>query len=274
MKKSILKPVYFVSLVILFFLLPINWLSSEEKATGQIPSGEQLINGFFDNLYVKTDEKSVISLRLVNKQGMERNRKIIMYSKRSPDGTMSVLIKFIAPQEMADTALLSIENKNRESDQWLYLPAFKKTKRIAGADKQDSFMGTDFTFEDIQVENPKNYTYKTLRSEKLDGKDCWVVEASPRPEYKDSGYTKRVLWLDKATNFAAKIDYYDKKGKLQKTQIPSEMVNENGRWIANQAKIVDLIKEHKTFLVVEKRLTNTGIPNDIFTIRSLEKPSR
>jgi len=274
MKKHVFKPFWLGTIIVLVLLMSMNLPSEEEKTKPAMPDGKQLIKTFFDHLYVKTDEKSIISIRLVNKQGMERNRKIFMYVKKNPDGTTSSLIKFIAPQEMVDTGLLSLENKDRDSDQWLYLPAFKKTKRVAGADKQDSFMGTDFTFEDIQVERPDNYNYKTIKEENVDGKDCWVIEATPRPQHKETGYSKRILWLDKKTNFASKIEYYNKKETLEKTQYPSELVNESGRWIANQTKIVSHEKEHKTYLVVEKRLTNTGIPDDIFTIRYLEKPSR
>ena len=105
-------------------------------------------------------------------------------------------------------------------DQWLYLPALKRVKRIASANKSGPFVGSEFAYEDLASQEVDKYTYKWLRDEPLDGRDCFVIEAYP--VYENSGYTKQVVWLDKEIYRAIRIDYYDRKNAELKTLVASD----------------------------------------------------
>ena len=103
-----------------------------------------------------------------------------------------------------------------KSQNWLYLPALKRVKRISSRNKSGSFVGSEFAYEDISSQEVEKYTYKWIRDETLDGMECFVFERYPA--YKNSGYTRQVVWLDKKEYRMLKIDFYDRKNSLLKTQ--------------------------------------------------------
>ncbi|MEZ5504416.1 MAG: outer membrane lipoprotein-sorting protein, partial [Halioglobus sp.] len=105
-------------------------------------------------------------------------------------------------------------------DQWLYLPALKRVKRISSADKSGPFMGSEFAYEDLSSTEVEKYRYNYLRDESLDGEPCFVVERVPVDE--NSGYTKQVTWIDQSEYRMRRIDYYDRKGELLKTMTLSD----------------------------------------------------
>ena len=130
------------------------------------------------------------------------------------DGDKSLII-FEKPRDVKGTATLTFTHKEGSDDQWLYLPAIKRVKRISSNNKSGPFMGSEFAYEDLSSQEVEKYNYKHLRDETFDGKDCYVVERIPMDKY--SGYTKQVAWIDKAEYRALKIDFYDRKKSLLKT---------------------------------------------------------
>ena len=130
------------------------------------------------------------------------------------DGDKSLII-FDQPKDVEGTALLTYSHKTADDDRWLYLPALKRVKRIAGNNKAGPFMGSEFAFEDLGSQEIEKYTYKHLRDETLDGQDCFVSERYPAD--KDSGYTRQVIWMDKIEYRPLKIEFYDRKQSLLKT---------------------------------------------------------
>lgn len=156
-----------------------------------------------------------VKMILKNKQGQESVREIRSKTLEvDGDGDKSLVI-FDQPRDVAGTALLSFTHKEGPDDQWLYLPALKRVKRIASDNKSGPFMGSEFAYEDIASQEVEKYTYKYLRDETLDGLDVFVFERYP--EDKKSGYTRQVIWLDKEHYKERKIEYYDRKKALLKT---------------------------------------------------------
>ena len=130
------------------------------------------------------------------------------------DGDKSLVV-FDRPRDVKGTAFLSHTHKSGADDQWLYLPALKRVKRIASNNKSGPFMGSEFAYEDISSQEIEKYTYKYLRDETLNGMECFVSERYPTDE--KSGYTKQIVWHDKAEYRPQRIDFYDRKNDLLKT---------------------------------------------------------
>ena len=161
------------------------------------------------------DSSATLQMILRNKQGEESKREIRSRTLETKvDGDKSMIV-FDQPKDVAGTALLTFTHKQGDDDRWLYLPAVKRVKRIASSNKSGPFMGSEFAYEDLGSQEPEKYTYKWLRDEPLDGKDCFVFERYPKD--KDSGYTRMVVWMDKAEYRPLKLEFYDRKQSLLKT---------------------------------------------------------
>ena len=111
--------------------------------------------------------------------------------------------------------MLTFSHKAGDDDQWLYLPAVTRVKRIASANKSGSFMGSEFAYEDIGSQDVEKFTNKYLREETYEGMPCLVMERYPISPY--SGYKRELFWIDKAEYRPFKIDYHDRKDSLLKT---------------------------------------------------------
>jgi hypothetical protein len=120
------------------------------------------------------DEEEQLLLRLVSKSGAVKERRVTRFTMNGADDLNKILIRFLAPRDVENTALLTWEAKDGNDDQWLYLPATRNPKRIAAAGKKNRFMGTDFTYEDLRPENLPVHVYR-LGAEAIDGQDCWVL---------------------------------------------------------------------------------------------------
>jgi outer membrane lipoprotein-sorting protein len=152
---------------------------------------------------------------LRNRQGDESLREVrVRTLEVDGDGDKSLSI-FDSPGDVKGTAFLTFSHINRPDDQWLYLPALKRVKRIASKNKSGPFMGSEFAYEDISSDEVDKYTYRYLRDETLDGLECFVVERDPVDKY--SGYTRQVVWYDKDDYQPRKIVYYDRKNERLKT---------------------------------------------------------
>jgi len=195
---------------LLLCLLPIGAgaESPEEKALGIAQEADRRDSGFGS---YSNDVKMILK----NKQGRESVREIRSNTLEVADDGDKSLVIFDEPRDVAGTALLSFTHKEGPDDQWLYLPALKRVKRIASDNKSGPFMGSEFAYEDIASQEVEKYTYKYLRDETLDGLDVFVFERYPKDE--KSGYTRQVIWLDKEHYKERKIEYYDRKKALLKT---------------------------------------------------------
>lgn len=161
------------------------------------------------------DSKTTLEMILRNRQGEESHRKLRARALEvANDGDKSLII-FDNPKDVQGTALLTFSHKVADDDRWLYLPAVKRVKRIASDNKSGPFMGSEFAYEDLGSQEVEKYTYKYLRDETLDGQDCFVTERYPVD--KNSGYTRQVVWMDKAEYRPLKIEFYDRKSSLLKT---------------------------------------------------------
>ncbi len=161
------------------------------------------------------DSSATMIMVLRNRHGQESSRQMRSKSLEVADDGDKSLIIFDEPRDVRGTALLTFSRKVGDDDQWLYLPALKRVKRIASSNKSGPFMGSEFAYEDISSQEVEKYRYTFLRDEKLNDVDCFVIERDPVD--KDSGYSRQVVWLDKAEYRVQKVDYYDRKQSHLKT---------------------------------------------------------
>ena len=161
------------------------------------------------------DSKANMVMILRNKQGQESKRKIrIRNLEVQGDGDKSMSM-FDSPRDVKGTAFLSFTHALKPDDQWLYLPALKRVKRISSANKSGKFMGSEFAYEDLTSQEVEKYSYKYLRDEALDGRKTMVMERYP--QYKHSGYKRQIVWVDADMWQPLKLEFYDRKNSLLKT---------------------------------------------------------
>jgi hypothetical protein len=198
------------------------------------------------------------------------------YGKENDEGLSRSLFAFLSPADIAGTAVLTWE-QTTEDDQWLYMPATKKMQRIASGSKKNYFMGTDFTYEDMESEDIDNFNYTVLRTESLsvDGKDClcWVIESVPANDEKkkESGYSKRLMWIDQDRFVTLKVEFFDPRGTLIKTQTVFDVENVTGTvWRAKKTMMDNPSKSSRTLTMVTTRKVNEPMDDEIFTERFIQ----
>ena len=197
-------------LATLIALLPLDIAAEtpEEKGLAIAIEADKRDLGWIDG----TADMEMI---LRNKQGEESKRVLRINSLEvNGDGDKSLSV-FDSPKDIKGTAFLSYTHALTPDDQWLYLPALKRVKRIASANKSGPFVGSEFAYEDLTSQEVEKYTYKWLRDDELDGHPMFIVEAYPA--YENSGYTRQVVWIDKEMYQAVKIEFFDRKNAQLKT---------------------------------------------------------
>ena len=166
------------------------------------------------------DQTANMKMILRNKQGQESIRNIRLKTLEvKNDGDKSLSI-FDSPKDVKGTALLSFTHKTGPDDQWLYLPALRRVKRISSSNKSGPFMGSEFAYEDLSSQEVEKYTYVFLKEDTLNGEPAFVIERDPIDP--KSGYSKQHVWLHKEHYYPMKIDFYDRGKKLRKTLTQTE----------------------------------------------------
>jgi len=161
------------------------------------------------------DFTAAMTMLLKNAQGDQSLREMRTKALEVADDGDKTLIVFDQPRDVAGTALLTYSHKLGEDDQWLYLPALKRVKRISSRNKSGPFMGSEFAYEDLASQEVEKYGYRYLRDEMLDGQAMFLIERDPVDE--NSGYTRQLVWIDQAEYRPIKIEFYDRKNALLKT---------------------------------------------------------
>lgn len=242
-------------------------------AAAQAPSALDVMQKQRD-LHRAKDEEEALAVKIVDKRGAVKQRRLVRFTATAPDGYSKLLVRFTAPRDIANTGLLIWEARDGDDDQWLYLPGVKKVKRIAASGKKNRFLGTDFAFEDLRPEALAAHRYESAGSEVLEGQDCWVIDAFPATERQaaDSGYSKRRLWVRKDITQIVKREFYDTKGRLEKVQSDRRLVNVRGAlWRADEIEMHDVQSNGRTVLTLEKRALDTGLKDSLFTETELAR---
>jgi hypothetical protein len=217
---------------------------------------------------------SEMTLKLTNKKGKERERKVISFSMDvgTNKKDRKTLMFFQYPGDVKGTGFLTwdYDEIGKDDDKWLYLPAMKRTRRISGSSaKKDYFMGTDFTYDDMGSRNADEDDHKLLREETLEGQKCWVLESVSKDD-RDI-YSKKMSWIRQDNMMGIKVEYYDRQGQLHRRLLVSDIVKADGFWVAKKLHMTNVQTNHHTIILVENPRFNITLNESDFTVAKLEK---
>ncbi len=218
------------------------------------------------------DSRQLTKMVLENAHGETSIREMRLDTLEVPgdDNGDKSLVIFDQPRDVKGTAFLTFSNILEPDDQWLYLPALKRVKRISSKNKSGPFVGSEFAYEDISSLELKKYTYKWLRDEACGDLECFVLEQTP--QYPDSGYTRTLVWYDKAEYRIRKIDFFDRKNELLKTLAYSDFRQYLGQyWRAHDLYMVNHQTGKKTRLTIDEITFRNGFAESDFSQNALKR---
>ncbi|WMS85976.1 outer membrane lipoprotein-sorting protein [Pleionea litopenaei] len=246
-------------------ILPLSaWSQSAEEKGLEIAKEAERRNTGWDN------SKANMLMTLISKSGNTSVRKIRVQSLEVADDGDKSLTIFDEPKDVQGTAFLSFSHAQVPDEQWLYLPALKRVKRISSSNKSGPFMGSEFSFEDLSSFELDKYQYKYIGDEMVDGQNVFVVESTPT--YKHSGYTRLVNYIDQKEYRILKTKYYDRKNALLKT-----LTNTNYKqfldkfWRAYKMTMENHLKGTSTILEWSDYEFKTGVDERDFNKNALKR---
>jgi hypothetical protein len=213
-------------------------------------------------------EKGELSMQLINAHGDVTSRKLTLEVLEGAGEGDKSRSTFTWPADVKGTRLLTWAHKQGDDDQWLYLPAIKRVKRIASSNKSGSFMGSEFSYEDFGSQEVEKFTYKLLEEPKYEGRDAWLLERYPVD--KSSGYTRQVVWMDKEYKQPVRIDYYDRKRELLKTAVFGEFKKYGKLYRSNKIEMSNVQTKKRSIITWSERRLDVELQANLFRSEGLE----
>lgn len=230
-------------------------------------SGEEVM----DKVYTRDSGNNMsanLVMTLTNSKGSTRERSIQQYRKTDAEGEKKIMF-FLAPSDVKDTSFLSYSySDGRSDDQWIYLPALKRVKRVASDKKNESFMGSDFTYDDMGTRHPSADTHKVLRTETIDGRKCLVIESIPK-EAKPT-YAKTLAWVVEDEWIGLKKEFYLPNGNLGKKLEIKSYEKTDGVWVITDMTMSNVEKNSSTRIQMLDVSFNNDLKDGVFTERQMK----
>lgn len=270
MKKSFTAFVFSVSVIV--FTLPQNTFADNPKARAIMEKVDARDDG--------DHQTSDMEMVLIDKKGQKRVRKIHTFSKDKGEDTMRLMF-FLHPADVKDTAFLTYDydDPNKDDEQWLYLPALRKTKRIATSDKSSSFMGSDLNYSDMTSRDLEDYDfsfYEKAKESEVRGKKVYVIWSVPRSKnvIDETGYEKSLVFVRPDIDMVVRAIRWVKEGGYLKYVDVKGLEKIDDIWVATETHVTKKKNKntvHKTLLRLEDVKFNQNLDDDLFTIRRMEK---
>jgi outer membrane lipoprotein-sorting protein len=237
--------------------------SADERGREIAEEAQRRDEGFGDTV-------TEITMQLMSTDGRIRERRLSWQTLEVIDDGDKSLTIFHEPRDIAGTAFLSFTHINEPDDQWLYLPALKRVKRIASANQTSSFMGSEFSYEDLLSDEVERFDYRWLRDEVCGELTCFVLER--RPRYPDSGYSKQIVWVDQEEYRTLKIEYYDRREDHEKTLSLDSYRQYLGEfWRAHEFRMENHQTQKATLLAFDTYSFQTGLTDRDFDPNALRR---
>ena len=231
-------------------------------------TGKQIVSKA-SNIPTGKDQTSVLTMTLTNKSGKTRVRKIKQFTKDLGSVEKKIMF-FQSPADVKNTSFMNWSyDSNKSDDQWIYLPALKKTKRISSDSKSDYFMGSDFTYDDLGDRKLEADKHKLLRKETVNGIKCYVVESVSKDE--DYMYSKTITWINQSNFIGVKKEFYDEDGDLLKILTIKSSKKISGFWLITKSEMKNVQKNHKTTMSLSNIVINSGVSASKFTERMMTR---
>lgn len=206
-------------------------------------------------------DKSTLEMILVNAHGDKVVRKMESMTKEVKEDGDKKLMTFLWPTDVKGTKLLTLAHKDKDDDQWLYLPAFKRVKRISSRNKSGAFMGSEFSYEDMGSQDIEKYEFFYLKDEKLGKHNCHKMERFPKSK---SSYSKQIMWIDTKKLVARKIEYYNKRKELLKVSTFENFKKQKKWWRADVITMNNVQTKNKSILKVVKKELGVNLRDALF----------
>ena len=251
------------TIILMAMLIMIATLSAQEI------TGLQIIENVY-NRPTGQDQEGDLTMSLINSRGDERVREIKQFLKDFGKMEKKIMF-FVTPADVRNTSFMnwSYDEAGKDDDQWIYLPALKKVKRISSDSKSDYFMGSDFTYDDLGDRHPSSDTHKLLREETIDGEVCYVVESIPKEE--EYMYSKTITWIIKDKWIGKKKEFYDEDEDLLKTLTVNETKVIKDYIVITLSEMHNVQKDHKTVMKLDNVILDSGVSDDKFTERMMKR---
>ena len=223
------------------------------------------------------DMAQKMKMTLVDARGTTRVRDLDMHAKTYGEKTSKAITFFQSPAEVKGVGFLAFAYPDKDDDQWLYLPALGRVRRITANTRRQSFQGSDFSYQDLELfDEIRDWTEEDAKSnllkenEDVGGVACAVIELAPQG--KDLEYGRFVIWLDRKESTVRKIEFYDAKdGGLLKTLAFAEWKTVDGIPTPHKMEMANVKKGTKTSMELSEVRYNQGLSDEIFTERYLER---
>jgi hypothetical protein len=222
------------------------------------------------------NQTSKMEMVLIDKRGNKRVRELQTFAKDKGEDDYSMMF-FLSPADVKDTGFLTYDydEEERDDDQWLYLPALKKSKRIASSDKSGSFMGSDFSYADMTERPMSKYEYKLLQEGEVDGQPVWVIQSTPidEEEIDETGYEKSIVFVRKDNDVVIRSKIWVKKGNRNKYMEVQELEQIDGIWVTTLMTMTTKKGDqtlHRTILRTSDVKFGQDLDFDSFSVRGLE----
>lgn len=254
--------------IIFIFLILIgneSALNAQENLSGKeiIKRSQQQ---FF---YPGNDFKAKVQMKLINKKGKERIRELTMLRLNlAEQEDQKYYMYFHKPADVREMAFMVWKYSNKNDDRWLYIPSIKLVRQIAANDKNSSFVGSDFSYEDVTGRELVLDKHTLKEENTLNGKNVYVVESIPNDK-KSTFFSRKVSWIDKSSFLPLKEEYFDKKNILYKTFTADNIEIIEGIETIMQRTMTNNKNGHHTTVVFEKVKYNVGLKDDVFSERYL-----
>lgn len=262
------------------FLLILAAAGWSTRTQAEEPTARQILDkakDLDDTTRKWSEREQTMTLTIHGKGGGDRERVLQMFDKRSPDGEDKMIAFFLSPPEVKDSGFLQLAHRDGDDDQWMYLPEIKRTRRITSRLRDQSFMGTDFSYRDLAILaeirswTEKQASSKLVGQEDVDGKSCYVIELAPQQE---EGYAKIVVWMDKDLLVSRKMDFYTADGKHVKTLLQGDIRNVGAIPTAHHMEMKNVEKGSSTDVKLTEVKYDSGLSDDLFTERRLKRGPR
>jgi len=221
------------------------------------------------------EEKVLITMELVNKHGKTREREMEYFMRGNQEEMRNSLVRFLSPADIKGTGLLTYEKKLDPDDRWLYLPGLRRERRLASSDQQDSFMGSDFSYEDMTLIFVDEFKYTLLGESVIENESCYMIESvhNTTEGMKNSGYSKQVFYIHKTNFYTVGVDYYNKKSVKFKQMRVGEVTyfEPLQKWRPLKQTMENLKTGHKTNLIFKEYQFVKAVPEDMLSIRELRR---
>jgi len=223
--------------------------------------------------YAGSDGVAEVSMKMVDKNGKERDREFTMLRLDLEDGgNQKYYTYFRKPADVSRLTFMVHKTSDGNDQRWIYVPAVDLIRPISADDKNSSFVGSDFTYEDVSGRHWTEDEHKLIGEQDLDGTPVFVIESVPKQEYK--GFTRKVSYIDKQSLLPLKEEYYDKKDNLVRVFHAEKIEDVDGILTVTVRSMEDVKKNSKTTVQFSSIEYNLGVTDDIFTERYLKNPPR